>query len=261
MKKLLPTLLPLLSTAIIAIVPDLQHYIIAFVSAHPALSSFATAAALILNHWLPSPGSPPSDSTIAKAGTALMLCFALTATPFLTGCTPQTVLDQVIADIPIATDIALSAVNIYEATDGVKELQVAAEIQEYSGEVATDLKLLSSLLAEYKATPDDGVLKRLDAAFNTAQGHLGDLFNAFHVTSPRTQAAASAVFNLVHGILLNVANLLPPDKTTVAPQAAQVVARATALGPPAPVFKPKDLASYFNSQMKNLSVNVQVHAH
>jgi hypothetical protein len=86
MKKLLPTLLPLLSTALIAIVPQLQHFLIAFVAAHPGWSSFATAAALILNHWLPSPGAVPADSTIAKAGTSLMLCFALITVPFTTGC-------------------------------------------------------------------------------------------------------------------------------------------------------------------------------
>lgn len=87
MKKLLPSLLPLLSTAVIAIVPDLQHYLVTFVSAHPAVSSLATAAGLIFNHWLPSPGSVPSDSSIAKAGTALMLCFALISMPLMTGCT------------------------------------------------------------------------------------------------------------------------------------------------------------------------------
>src|ERR1044071_900637 len=86
MKKLLPTLLPLLSTGLIAIVPQLQHFLIAFVAAHPGWSSFATAAALILNHWLPSPGAVPADSTIAKAGTSLMLCFALITVPFTTGC-------------------------------------------------------------------------------------------------------------------------------------------------------------------------------
>ena len=86
MKKLLPTLLPLFSTALIAIVPDLQHYLIGFVSAHPAISSFATAAGLIFNHWLPSPGSAPSDSTIAKIGTS-MLCIALVLSTLLfSGC-------------------------------------------------------------------------------------------------------------------------------------------------------------------------------
>jgi len=262
MKKILPTLLPLLSTAAIALVPQLQSFLIAFVTAHPAWSSFATAAALILNHWLPSPGAAPSDSTIAKIGTSALLCLCLVSLLiFPVGCTVPTVLDTVIADIPIATDITLSAVNIYEITDGVKEPQVAAEIQQYSGELATDLKLLSTLLAEYKASPNDGVLQRLDAGFNTAQGHLNSLFQAFHVTSPRTQAAASSVFNLVHGVLLSIARLLPPDKSAVAPAAAQVVSRADAGGFPENVFKPKDLADSFNWQMRNLNLSVRVRTH
>jgi hypothetical protein len=120
MKKLLPTLLPLLSTAIIAIVPDLQHYLIAFVSAHPAVSSFATAAALVLNHWLPSPGAVPADSTIAKAGTALMLCLALLILPFTTGCTQAEVVG---AMQKVDTGLKIAKSVIPQAKLIVQELQ------------------------------------------------------------------------------------------------------------------------------------------
>jgi hypothetical protein len=177
-----------------------------------------------------------------------------------TGCNSLTDLDTVIADIPVATDIALSAVNIYEAIDGKQQPELEAEIKKYSGEVAADLNLIQSLLQEYKAGPNDAVLQRLDAGFDDAQNHLDALFKAFHLTSPRTQAAASAVFNLVHGVLLNVSHLLPPDKSKVAPAAAQVAARSAALGPSAPLYQPTDLAKHFNWSMEDLQVNVRVKA-
>lgn len=89
-KKWLPSLLPLLSTAAVAIVPQLQAFLIEFVKTHPAWASVVATGGLIFNHWLPSPTSTPSDSTVGKIGsgiggslTALMLCFALIA---LTGC-------------------------------------------------------------------------------------------------------------------------------------------------------------------------------
>lgn len=86
MKKLLPTLIPLFSTAVIALVPQLQAFLVSFVSAHPAWTSFVTAAGLILNHWLPSPGTAPSDSTIAKIGTSALLCITIGAMLILSGC-------------------------------------------------------------------------------------------------------------------------------------------------------------------------------
>lgn len=86
MKKFLPTLLPILSTIVIALVPDAQHAISAFVTTHPAWAGLITAGGLVFNHILPSPLSAPSDSTVAKIGTA-MLCLSLVLCSFfLTGC-------------------------------------------------------------------------------------------------------------------------------------------------------------------------------
>jgi hypothetical protein len=87
MKKLLPTLLPLLATIVTALVPDAQAFLGHFVTTHPAWASVIASAGLIFNHWIPSPNFTPSDSTIAKAGTALMLCFALITLPVMSGCT------------------------------------------------------------------------------------------------------------------------------------------------------------------------------
>jgi hypothetical protein len=101
MKKWIPSLLPLLGTIATAALPQLQHIIGTFVSSHPAWASALTTAGLIANHLITSPASavtaPPSSSNssgnIAKAGTALMLCFAMIVLPFTTGCTQAQVVD------------------------------------------------------------------------------------------------------------------------------------------------------------------------
>ena len=131
MKKLLPTLLPLLSTALIAIVPDLQHYLIGFVAAHPAVSSLATAAGLIFNHWLPSPGSAPSDSTVAKIGTSMLCVTLLLSTLFTTGCTYSQA--QVVAAVQkVDTGLKIVKGIIPQANLILQELQnVDPEAAEY----------------------------------------------------------------------------------------------------------------------------------
>lgn len=88
MKKFLPSLLPILGLAITTVSPAVQSGLAHFVATHPAYAALVSAVSLILNHWLPSPNALPSDSTVAKAGTALMLCFAIVLVPMgMTGCT------------------------------------------------------------------------------------------------------------------------------------------------------------------------------
>jgi hypothetical protein len=97
MKKWIPSLLPLLGTIATAALPQLQHIIGTFVSSHPAWASALTSVGLIANHLITSPASavtaPPSGSSLTKAGTALMLCFAMIVLPFTTGCTQAQVVD------------------------------------------------------------------------------------------------------------------------------------------------------------------------
>jgi len=55
MKSLLPTLLPLLGTLVLAVSGTMQHVIANFVGSHPVWSGVFATAALIVNHWLPAP--------------------------------------------------------------------------------------------------------------------------------------------------------------------------------------------------------------
>lgn len=88
MKKFLPSILPILGLAITAVSPAVQSFLGSFVSTHPSYAALITAGSLILNHWLPNPNALPSNSSIARAGTAVGLCFALVLVPMgMTGCT------------------------------------------------------------------------------------------------------------------------------------------------------------------------------
>lgn len=197
-----------------------------------------------------SDNHPDGANSPAKGVLSVLLCFALVMP--MTGCTSLSALDTVIADLPVATDIALSAVNIYVAFDGGKNENITAEIQEYSGEVSSDLKLLQALLQEYKASPSDSLLQRADAAVGAAQNHLTVLLAAFHVTDARTQAAAAAAVSLVRAVLADAAKLVPAGKSGMTPQAVSI-----AQGP-VETQKPKSLAKKFNTRMQTLGFRVQV---
>jgi hypothetical protein len=131
MKKWLPSLLPLLGTIATAALPQLQHIIGVFVSTHPAWASALTTGGLIFNHLVTSPTSVPSNSSIAKAGTALMLCFVLITLPLMTGCTYNQA--EVVAAVQkVDTGLKIAKGIIPDANLILQELQqVDQEAAEY----------------------------------------------------------------------------------------------------------------------------------
>lgn len=57
MTKLLPTLIPLVSTLIVAVSGTVQADLAKFVGAHTVFASVLTLVGLVVNHWLPSPAT------------------------------------------------------------------------------------------------------------------------------------------------------------------------------------------------------------
>lgn len=157
MKKWLPTLLPILGTIVTAVLPQVQHALAAFVSAHPAWASVLTTIGLAINHQLNPPGAPPSDSSIAKAGTALMLCFALITTPLMTGCTYNQA--EVVAAVQkVDTGLKIARGTLPQANLILQELQVVnPEAAEYFApflqKAAPDLDKLIAAAETYIANP------------------------------------------------------------------------------------------------------------
>lgn len=230
----------------------------ALYAAHvPSILQPIPALALALYMWYrngeadpnqPKSGPPP----VVTSAMTIILVFALIFG--VAGCSQ---LDTVIFDLPVATDIALSAVNIYEVVEGAPQPAVEAQIKKYSGELATDLHLLQAVLLDIKANGNATAYQKADAVLAAAQGHLSDLLKASHVTNPRTQAAIGAVINLVQAILDNVVKLLPQQNAHLAPFAATVASQAKQTA--APALKAGTAAKHFNQSMKELGINVRVH--
>ena len=138
------------------------------------------------------------------------------------GCSGSEI-DTVLADLPIAAEIAMSMVGIVSA--GAP--QHVQEVTEYAGKVSADLKLLESLIGQYKdlvgkqpraaavpagaaAVPAGvpaGVLAQMNAALNDAQANVTAILNTVGVGDPKVTAAVAAAVGSVK-LILNDAALL-----------------------------------------------------
>lgn len=226
----------------------------------PHLLQPVPALAVALYMWYRNGLSVQGKAAVASLATprgamSVLLCaLLLVGMAPMQGCTASSVLDTVIADLPVAVDIALSFVNIYGTFDkSGANTKLLNEIKEYSDDAGSDLSLLRTLLEDYKASPADDLLVHIDTVFGSAQSHISQLENAFHVSNPQTQAAVAGAVALIRGVLASMAKILPPSKTQLAPHAAQVASSQDARE-----VKPKDLAKNFNAQMKASGVNVAI---
>jgi|SRR5579862_2091449 len=144
----------------------------------------------------------------------VVLMIALPCVP-LAGCSSSAI-DVVLQDLPIAVDIAASVINI--VSPGNAEL--TKEVTEYAGKVSGDLKLIESLVSQYKANlgaAPAGVLGQINAALNDAHGNLGAVLQAVGVNDAKVTAAVAAAIGSVRLILSDVAivvkNSAPPAVT------------------------------------------------
>lgn len=147
-------------------------------------------------------------------GILTILIVALPCIP-LSGCGSSTI-DIVLQDLPIAVDIATSVINIVSPGN----VELTKEVTEYAGKVAGDLKLIESLISQYKANlaaAPDGVLGQVNAALNDAQSNLSAILQAVGVSDAKVTAAVAAGIGSVKLILGDVAvlvkNSAPPAVT------------------------------------------------
>jgi hypothetical protein len=124
----------------------------------------------------------------------------------LAGCSGS-LLDTVLADLPIATDIAISVVTIASSGNAANVQQVT----EYAGKVSADLKLLESLITQYKsnlAGAPPATIAQANAALNDVQSNLAAIMTAVGVNDPKVTAAVAAAVGSVKLILNDVALLI-----------------------------------------------------
>ncbi|HLJ88823.1 MAG TPA: hypothetical protein VKZ53_18535 [Candidatus Angelobacter sp.] len=143
-----------------------------------------------------------------KKSISVLMAFLLVSTLCIpvAGCSGLTA-DAVLTDLPIATDIALSVVTIVGPSN---EAYVAA-VKEYSGKVAADLRLMKTLVDQYKASlvaAPSGTLTQINTALVDAQTNLTAILQAVGVSNPRTTAAVAAAVASVKLILGDVALLV-----------------------------------------------------
>ena len=143
-----------------------------------------------------------------------ILIIALPCIP-LAGC-GSSAIDTVLADLPIAVDIAASVINIVSPGN----VELTNEVTEYAGKVSGDLKLIESLISQYKANlakAPAGVLGQINTALNDAQNNLGAVLQAVGVKDAKVTAAVAAAISSVKLILGDVAvvvqNSAPPAVT------------------------------------------------
>src|SRR5215472_857033 len=145
------------------------------------------------------------------SGILTILLITLPCIP-LTGC-GSSVIDTVLEDLPIAVDIATSVINIVSPGDA----ELTKEVTEYAGKVSADLKLIESLVSQYKtnlAGAPAGVVGQINAALKDCQTNLGAILQAVGVSNPTVTAAVAAAIGSVKLILGDVAvlvkNSVPP---------------------------------------------------
>ena len=146
-----------------------------------------------------------------------ILSFIIVAVPCipLAGCSSSTI-DTILQDLPVAVDIATSVINIVSPRNS----QLLSEVTEYAGKVSGDLKLIESLINQYKANlsaAPAGVLAQVNAALNDTQKNLSAILAAVGVNDAKVTAAVAAAVDSVKLILSDVAllvkNAAPPAVT------------------------------------------------
>jgi hypothetical protein len=143
-----------------------------------------------------------------KSLLAAIFSVLLTITPIvgLTGCSAS-LLDTVLNDLPVAADIAISIVGIAGHGNGA----FVSQATQYSGKVCADIKLIESLVTQYKADLAGaplGVTGQINAALSDAQTNLSAILQAVGVTEPQTVAAVASAVGSIKLILSDVGLLI-----------------------------------------------------
>lgn len=136
---------------------------------------------------------------------AAMLAVSLAAT----GCSAQWI-SVALADLPVLVQMALNIATFAEAAQGkVISAVDEAAIQSISSEASKDLNLLQSLYNEYKASPSDAGLQKINAAIAVIQQNLPALLQASHISDAALAAKVSAGVNLILTTVASFAALMP----------------------------------------------------
>jgi len=178
-----------------------------------------------------------------------LLCLALVAT----GCTAQWI-SVALADLPVLTQMSLNIAALVATMESGKQLSAAetAAIQNISAEAGKDLTLLQTLYNQYKASPDNGTLQKIESVIGDINQNLPALLQAAHVSDATLSARITAAVNLIVATVNSFAQLIP--QSTTAPTSRRSISAKVEIP------KAKDLKKQWNQQVCAPSANSALNA-
>lgn len=114
----------------------------------------------------------------------------------------------VLADLPAILQVITEIISI--AHMGVVPPALTAQVAAWGAQITTDLNLVNTLVAQYKANADQTLLGKIDAALVDAQTNLSAILAAFHIENPTIQNTVAAAVGLVITTVIAIQALVPP---------------------------------------------------
>lgn len=188
----------------------------------------------------------------------------------LVGCSiaqVQTVVQQIISDMPTILNIIGSVVAVVGVAKGLTPAQLAslqAVSTNFTNQASADLSLIKTILSSYQnglGTAPPRVITQLDSAVAAVTSNLTALEAAFHIADPRTQASVGVVVAAVSAFLLGVTSLIPATVMAWAPRTSQIL-NAAGITPGSGTYlvpSARKLAQGFNSQIAPVCPKAKVH--
>ena len=184
----------------------------------------------------------------SKLKSPLALVLALVSAT--TGCTSQWV-NVAVQDLPVLTQMALNIATLVSTLAAGKQASTAdvAVIQNISAQASRDLNLLQSLYNEYKASPNNTTLQKIQNIISGLNQNLPALLQAAHISNPILSVRVSAAINLIISTVNSVASLMPQSS-------AATSRKLHAL----PLLRENDLKKQWNLQVCSPSGNIVMDA-
>src|SRR5205814_7788947 len=126
------------------------------------------------------------------------------------GCSAQWI-NTALQDLPVLTQMALNIATLVSTLAAGKQASTGdvAVIQNISAQASRDLNLLQSLYNEYRASPNNTTLQKIQNVISGLNQNLPALLQAAHISNPTLSARVSAAVNLIISTVNSVASLMP----------------------------------------------------
>lgn len=148
-----------------------------------------------------------------------MLVGVLVVSLVMAGCSAQWI-QVALEDLPVLVQMALNLGSLAAAVDGkTMSASETAAIQNISAEAGKDLSLLQTLYNDYKESPSESGMQKIEVAIGTLQQNLTGMLAA-HISDPATAQRVTAGVNLILSTVESFAALMPKTEKKASPRLA-----------------------------------------